>query len=197
MTNNSVLQNWLVQIPIRMQSTLILGLRGPDTHRSPEIKKIQRWMRGLAFKPGNPANLSVFMHPTTGVPEILEKSPVAKELEFCSQHFYSHLMHGLQVIGYMHPVPQISNRAVTLYREMCFLMHLPPESRQAFETRLGTIEWPEGQPDTFEDAQDQLKRSRAGKLTTNAPKNGNWLMFQPDAPEAATVQKDEKGNDVA
>jgi|GEM_PF-4391672 len=93
----SVLQNWLMEVPIRMQSTLILGLRGPDTHSAPSVKAVCRWLRGLAFKPGNPDNVAEFMK--AELPErIIEKGPTAKELEFCSQHFYSHLMHALEVI---------------------------------------------------------------------------------------------------
>lgn len=98
MINTSVLQDWLVEIPIRMQSTLILGLRGPDTHAAPNIKVIVRWMRGLAFKPGNPDNVAEFMH--AGLPpEIEEKGPTAKEIEFCTQHCLTHIIQSLKVIA--------------------------------------------------------------------------------------------------
>jgi hypothetical protein len=151
MRNTSVLQDWLVQIPIRMQSTLILGLRGPDTHCTPGVKTITRWLRGLAFKPGNPDNVREFM---TKEPElILEKGPTAKELEFCTQHFYSHLMHSLEVVAYCHPDREISRVAHDRYTAMCAAFHLPIESVQEFTERLGHRSWPGGsQPDTFEDA---------------------------------------------
>lgn len=147
----SVLQLWLGEIPIRMQSTLLLGLRGPDTHACPNIKKITRWLRSLAFIPGNPANVTEFMGLMPG--RVIEKGPTAKELEFCSQHFYSHLMHALEVIGYRHPDPKIAFRALQLFHDLCALMHLPIEDRQTFEVRLKQIEWPGGvQPLTFEQA---------------------------------------------
>lgn len=151
----SVLQPWLEEIPLRMQSTLLLSLRGPDTHASPNIKKITRWMRGLAFKPGNPSNVLEFMGDLP--PRIMEKGPTAKELEFCSQHFYSHLMHGLEVIGYNHPDYDIAGHALLLFIDMCNLMHLPPERGDVFRERLKEIEWPEGQPNTFEEAKAMLK----------------------------------------
>lgn len=155
MTNTSVLQDWLVPLPIRMQSTLILGLRGPDTHNCPEIKKITRWLRGLAFKPGNPDNVMQFMGNKPG--RIVEKSPVAKELEFCTQHYYSHLMHALEVVGYNHPDGQISEHAYILFYDMCVLFHLEPETVQQFVRRLETRNWPGGgQPDTFDDAMKLL-----------------------------------------
>ena len=147
----SVLQSWLEQIPIRMQSTLLLSLRGPDTHQCVEIKKIQRWMRGLVFKPGNPANVAEFMTSIENVPTLYEKGPLAKELEFCTQHFYSHLIHGLEVIAYRHPIPDTSFVAFQLFSGMCFLLHLLPEEKLDFEMRLKQIEWPDGQPESFED----------------------------------------------
>lgn len=146
----SVLQPWVETIPIRMQSTLLLGLRGPDTHASPNVKKITRWLRGLTFRPGNPANIKEFMGEA---PErIVEKGPTAKELEFCSQHFYSHLMHALEVVGYMYPDTKVAAHAFLLYDDMCNLMHLPCETPDVFHKRLKTIEWQGGQPDSLEEA---------------------------------------------
>lgn len=151
MKNTSVLQDWLVKIPIRMQSTLILGLRGPDTHCTPDVKSITRWLRGLAFKPGNPANVKEFMHSEPAM--ILEKGSTAKELEFCTQHFYSHLMHALEVIAYKHPDIKVAMVALDRYTAMCRAFHLPNETTDEFEERLGHKSWPGGgQPDTFDDA---------------------------------------------
>lgn len=151
MKNTSVLQDWVVKLPIRMQSTLILGLRGPDTHAAPGVKTITRWLRGLAFKPGNPDNVKEFMAAEPN--KIFEKGPTAKELEFCSQHFYSHLMHALEVVAYKHPRLDIARLALDRYQAMCSAFHLPNETTEEFKERLGHKKWPGGgQPDTFEDA---------------------------------------------
>ena len=145
-----VLQDWLGYIPIRMQSTLILGLRGPDTHHAPKIKEIARWLRGHAFKPGNPENMREFMHHE--LPDLLEKNDLAKELEFCTQHYYSHLMHAVEVIGYRHPNTRVAVEALRLFHQMCAAFHLTVESKQDFEERLKQIEWLDGQPDSYVDA---------------------------------------------
>lgn len=150
----SVLQTWVEQIPLRMQSTVLLGLRGPDTHRCHEIKKIGRWLRGLVFKPANPANVMEFMG---AAPErIKEKSSVARELEFCTQHYYSHLMHALEVVAYCYFNPEVAGHALDLYEDMCVLFHVRPEPIHEFKRRLETIEWPGGQPESFEEALDKL-----------------------------------------
>jgi hypothetical protein len=108
------------------------------------VKKVQRWLRGLVFRPGNPDNVHEFMTALGDVPDLVEKGPLARELEFCSQHFYSHLMHGLEVVAYRHPDDTFRNKAFLLFAGMCLLLHLLPESTSAFEKRLCTREWPNG-----------------------------------------------------
>lgn len=154
--STSVLQSWLERQPLRMQSTLILGLRGPDTHSAPHVKAICRWLRGLAFKPGNPDNVAEFMK-ADAPDRIAEKGPTAKELEFCSQHFYSHLMHALQVVSMCHDDRDIATAAGCLYMDMCGLMHLPMESIGDFFQRLGPRNWPGGvQPEDAKEAFELL-----------------------------------------
>jgi hypothetical protein len=99
---------------------------------------------------------------------IQEKGPCAKELEFCTQHYYSHLMHALEVIAYRHPIHHTRGTAFLLFSDMCSLFHLPIESREAFEDRLCTREWPSGsQPDTADEALAQLKAGHVGLWERN------------------------------
>ena len=114
----SVLQRWLEELPLRMQSTLLLGLRGPDTHRCPNIKILTRWLRGLTFRPGNPESVADFMFAELP-PRIEKKSLVARELEFVTQHYYSHLMHALEVVGYNHSDHEVRDHAYLLYGDIC------------------------------------------------------------------------------
>lgn len=141
-----------------MQSTLLLSLRGPDTHYCPEIKKLIRWMRGLAFVPGNPDNVHEFMAPLSEVPDLKEKGPLARELEFTTQHFYSHLMHGLEVIAYRHPIRQPAEKALELFVAMCALFHLAIEPSVDFEYRLRAREdWKDGkQPASYDEFEEVM-----------------------------------------
>jgi hypothetical protein len=135
-----------------MQSTLLLSLRGPDTHRCPEVKKVQRWLRGLVFIPGNPNNVHEFMTSCENVPMLKEKGPLARELEFCSQHFYSHLMHGLEIVAYKHQDGDTRFVARSLFIAMCSLMHLVPEKEEDMDARLRNMKWPGGvQPLSYEE----------------------------------------------
>jgi hypothetical protein len=150
--NTSVLQNWLVGIPIRMQSTLVLGLRGPDGMSTQYIKQWTRWLRGLVFKPGNPDNVKQFM--LMDLPPMLEdKSPLAYELYIMPQHYYSHLMHSIQVVAMRHPDPEVAAYALQMYVAMAETLHLMAEDHATFEARLCHREWPGGgQPDTGAEA---------------------------------------------
>lgn len=154
----SVVQKWLGTIPIRMQSTLLLSLRGDDSQHHSDIKKITRWMRGLVFIPGNPNNVHEFMTSTDELPKIRDGEPIYKALDYCTVHYYSHLMHGLEIIAYKHPSPIIQESAWNLYSGMVDKFHLRRESRGELDTRLRDLEWPEGkQPQNFEQAQALLR----------------------------------------
>lgn len=149
---NCVVQDWVNQMPLKMQAVLLMSLRGPDTHRAPGIKKMTRWLRGLTFVPGDPKNVVEFMAVDLP-PRLIEKNDTHRELEFASQHFYSHLMHGLEVIGYKHPDPIIRAHALHLFKDMCDLFHMNYETFEQHEHRLRHLEWPLGkQPRTAEEA---------------------------------------------
>lgn len=83
---------------------------------------------------------------------ILEKGAIARELEFCTQHYYSHLMHALEVVAYRHTNAATASHAHDLFFDMCALFHLPRESRGDFGYRLRQIEWDGGDPADFKEA---------------------------------------------
>lgn len=155
----SVLQPWVETMPIRMQSTLLLGLRGPDGHSTTYIKQWTRWLRGLVFRPGNPENVGQFMN-LNDPPLLEDKGPLAQELYVMPQHYYSHLMHAVEVVAYRHPGTRTSNIAMEMYIRMADVMHLHTESPIEFEDRLCTIAFPfNKQPNTAEEAVELLQRA--------------------------------------
>jgi hypothetical protein len=149
---SSVTQEWVQTLPGKMQSTLVLGLRGPDTHYLPNVKKLGRWLRGLVLIPSDPDNLQFMLSGDPG--RIDEKSDLAHELEFCSVHFYTHLMHTFQIVGHKHPDPTKRNQAYLLYADMCRLLHVPCETSISFENRLDHKQWPSGQPQNMDEVEE-------------------------------------------
>jgi hypothetical protein len=52
------------------------------------------------------------------------------------QHWYSHIMHALEIIGYHHPDPAVSDKSNELYASMAHNMHLNVETKEQQWTRL-------------------------------------------------------------
>lgn len=52
------------------------------------------------------------------------------------QHWYSHVMHALEIIGYHHPNKAIAGEAYMLYVSMVRNMHLNPETEEQQWERL-------------------------------------------------------------
>lgn len=122
---------WVQALPLKMQSVLFSGLRGPDTHHAPAIKHIVRWLR-----PATQINAD----PTTDYMR-KEKLPqwetVKKDLEFSTVHYFAHLMHAMQIIAAYHPDETVKRDALLFYQEMVELLHLNTESTTQMCARLG------------------------------------------------------------
>lgn len=144
MTNqNSVLQKWVMQLPLREQGTLLTCVRGCDNE--PKL-----WTStGVAYSPGR--RLTAFIRWCFMVPAderevdsqegafMMSQPPSPfKPSEFghLPQHWYSHAMHALEVIGHRHPVDSVAETAMDLYRKMVYNMHLNVESYNEMVDRL-------------------------------------------------------------
>ena len=114
----------------KQQSTLFSALRGPDNLRCENVKKVTRWLRGLMQN--NADNSDDYMR-DVGLPEIEE---VNKELEFTSVHYFCHLMHVLEIVGYKHPDIEIRKQASNYYFGIVRALHLNPETENELEKRL-------------------------------------------------------------
>lgn len=136
----SILRPWVTQLPLRLQGTLMAAMRGCDDEP-------KQWTsRGVAYSPGR--RLTAFIRWCFMVPadarevdrEFMMSLPPnpfkPSEFGHLPQHWYSHAMHALQVIGYEHPDPSIRDRAHELYLAMVENMHLRPESHASMWRRL-------------------------------------------------------------
>lgn len=172
---SSVCQGWVLELSGKMQSVLLLGLRGCDTQYLPNVKKLGRWLRGVVLVPSDPDNPQFMFAGDLG--RIEEKSDLAHELEFCPVHYYSHLMHSFEIVGYEHLDPQKRLIASRIYADMCRLLHLPTETKGDMQERLSHKEWPNGkQPKSFDDVQatvDKVKKALQPSIPrTNPPSSG-------------------------
>lgn len=144
LTNNhvSVLQEWVTQLPLREQGTLLTAVRGCDDEPKTWIA------RGVAESPGRRITAFIrwcFMNPAdpreVDVPGAFFQSTPPDPFKpsgfgHLPQHWYSHIMHALEVIAYRHPDLRIKSTCANLYIAMVENMHLKPERFEDFAARL-------------------------------------------------------------
>jgi hypothetical protein len=139
----SVLQDWVMELPLRIQGTLLTCVRGCDVEP-------KAWTRtGVAYSPGR--RLTGFIRWCFMVPAdprevnaeegafMMETPPYPfKPSEFghLPLHWYTHAMHALEVIGYYHPDPETAKTAKVLYEKMVYTLHLNMETKTEMLVRL-------------------------------------------------------------
>jgi hypothetical protein len=140
---NSALRQWVMELPLREQGTLMTAVRGCDDEP-------KQWTStGVAYSPGRRLTAFIrfcFMVPAdpreVGMVEgaFMMPEPPAnfKPSEFghLPQHWYSHAMHALEIIAYRHPVDGICDKAFLLYCAMVHNMHLNIETEDQMIKRL-------------------------------------------------------------
>lgn len=131
----SVLQDWVMDLPLKMQSVLMTATRGPDNERFASIKVGNRWCRQHLFHDADPSNPFIVKPGDPQLPEILDR--LARELEYTTVHYFGHFIHAFEIIGYKHPEPTVRALAMLVYSEMCAeVLHLPVESLDGMNARL-------------------------------------------------------------
>lgn len=151
---NSVLQDWVMELPLRAQGTLLTGIRGcdlamknPTTLDSSE-RRLVAFFRYCVMNPADEREVGItgsFFQPVPPAREEWKPS----ELGHYPLHWFSHLMHGFEVVGYLHPSARddffpegrardtlIAAEAQEIYLRMVESLHLSPESRDEMLARL-------------------------------------------------------------
>lgn len=139
----SVLQDWVMELPLREQGTLMTAVRGCDF-------EAKQWTStGVAYSPGrrltafirwcfmNPADIREVDSQEGAFMMSIPPDPFKpSEFGHLPQHWYSHVMHALEVIGYRHPSGVTRGIAYTLYSKMVWNMHLEVEQPYRMIERL-------------------------------------------------------------
>jgi hypothetical protein len=140
---SSVLQDWVIDLPLREQGTLLTAVRGCDNEP-------KQWTRtGVAYSPGRRLTAFIrycFMNPADPREVDYEEgaffmsSPPypfkPSEFGHLPQHWYSHAMHALEVISFRSPNTYLRRTCRDLYISMVRNLHLNEESNNEFIARL-------------------------------------------------------------
>lgn len=141
MSNRSVLQDWVMELPLREQGTLLTAVRDcdlapktDDALSSPE-RQLVSFVCWCFLNPADPREVDVkpgcwfrSTPPSNFRPSSVMHYPL---------HWYSHVVHALQVIRARHPVAKVRYQASDLYLEMVSALHLRPEPVKDAIERLG------------------------------------------------------------
>jgi hypothetical protein len=141
----SVLQDWVMELPLRAQGTLLTGIRGCD--EAPKewdangvvidtpARRLTAFMRYCIMNPHDAREIDV--------PGAFFQSDPCNSATFHAsafghfpQHWYAHAMHVLEVIGYCHPDYVLRITCESLYKDMVKNLHLHPETRAQMMERL-------------------------------------------------------------
>lgn len=139
----SVLQDWVMELPLRFQGTLLTAVRGCDDEPKSWTKtgvafsqgrRLTAFIRWCFMNPADPREVdaeegSFFM---STPPDPFKPS----QFGHLPQHWYAHAMHALEIIGYYHPDSYTASRANFLYMKMVHNFHLNVETKKQQWDRL-------------------------------------------------------------
>jgi len=133
----SILQNWVMELPLRHQGCLLAAIRGCDGQpKENSAKPLVRALRGVILNPADAREvgmLSAFM--TRDFSEA-ELKHFLKNWDQYPIHFIDHLMHAFEVVGYKHPNNMIGWQYFTAYEAMVIKLHLNMETEDQMDARL-------------------------------------------------------------
>lgn len=145
----SVLQDWVMKLPLRAQGTLLTGIRGCDlAPKNPisidekygcstgECNSERQLVAFLRFLTLNPADAREINIPGAWFRSEPPEKWKPSQFGHYPQHWYSHIMHCFEVVGYMHPDPDLRLSAHAIYQRLVRNLHLRCESYEEMIERL-------------------------------------------------------------
>lgn len=139
--NNSVLQDWVMSLPRREQGTLLTCVRGCDLTPKMPLDSLERRLvsalRCAFMNPADPREVDVepgsFFSSAPPDPTTWK----ASELGHYPLHWFSHVMHSAEILGYRHPDHDASSVWYAIYKKLAHSLHLKHETFDEMVERLG------------------------------------------------------------
>lgn len=137
--SESVLHDWVHELPFQMQALLLTSMRGPDgCSKDNSAKCIVRYLRGAVIKPaGNWSgqNDNDFMWGNyLGFDKRIKD--FWNDHDEYPHHFIMHLVHCAQVVGYKHTDKVVATLWNRFYLYACDAFHMNPEEEEQMDERL-------------------------------------------------------------
>ena len=144
MDMNSVLQDWVMKLPLREQGSLLTAVRGCDNEPKTwvnghvvysQARRLTSFIRWCFMVPADPREVDY--EEGSFISSVPPDPFNPSAFGHLPQHWYGHVMHALEVIGYRHPNGLVRIMTYDLYYKMVHNLHLLPESAGAMIDRLG------------------------------------------------------------
>lgn len=145
---NLVFQDWMLPLPMQQQSVLVLACRGPDgVGKFHPTKQVVCRYRASVLKAaylGRPMYIdegddTTFMTLTQFSDDAFWCAIVGEFFDAVDEiphHYYMHLAHGAEIIGYKHHLTLMRSRWLGFYRRCAENLHMTPETEAELDTRL-------------------------------------------------------------
>lgn len=142
MNSGSVLQEWVMDLPLREQGVLLTAVRAcddaPKKWNNDDIidtqeRRLTSFIRFCFMNPADPREVDIpgaFFQ--SKPPEPFKPSSLCH----LPLHWFSHCMHALEIIAYRHPNLHIRGLGYRLYFMMVKSLHLNPELQSEMVERL-------------------------------------------------------------
>lgn len=143
----SVLQDWVMCLPLRYQGTLLTGIRGCDfaskrfelndkreliTVPTPE-RGLVAFLRFMVMNPADPREIDIPGSFFQSKPPFHWRP---SEFGHYPLHWFSHLMHCYEVCAYHHPDIGTRGYALSVYKRFVENLHLNIETAEQLHERL-------------------------------------------------------------
>ena len=131
----SVLQEWVMKLPLKMQATLISAVRSCDGELPGPHKELTKMVRKKILIAAH-KNPKSFLNAQFDTQLFNIADDFISHHDHLPIHFVTHLMHAIEVIGYYYPVVKIRLKYMKVYEVWCARMHLRHETKHMLEKRL-------------------------------------------------------------
>lgn len=126
-----------MELPLRAQGTLLTGVRGcdlaPKHAEASSERELVAFLRCCILVPHDAREVDVPNAFFKSAPPVKWKP---SEYGHYPQHWYAHIMHCFEVVGYLHPHGPIADAALYIYIQFVNNLHLRRESRSELLERV-------------------------------------------------------------
>lgn len=138
----------MLELTMQQQSVLVLACRGPDgiakfhptkevvAHYRATVLKAAYLGRAMRVDEGDDTTFMTLRNFSSDIHWVTLTANFFSHADELPHHYYMHLMHGAEIIGYKHPELLFRERWLGFYVRCCHDLHLNPETAQQMDLRL-------------------------------------------------------------